>query len=435
MTRSEPVEPTETPPRWPRNRRLILFLVTTALVLALIWQARGALAPFALGLAVAYLIAPTVGRLQRIMPPGLRRRSFSRLLAILLVYGAFLALVAGALLWLVPAVVRQANDLVQNAPALYEQAAAQIDRWLAARGRHLPSLAELSAGLSTLLDQNGEVLRNLVPRLLAFLQDGALTAFGALSSTVSLLLAAVVVPIWLIYILNDTSRVLEGALGLVPRGLRADVEALRIIFDRVLGAYIRGQLIIALILGTLLTLTLTFLGVEYPLLLGFLNGLLGFIPFLGSIIGAVPAVAVALLGGVGLAGKTLLAIILIQQLDGALISPRVQGDSVKLHPALIMVVLVIGQQLLGLPGLLVAVPLTAILRDIVHYIYLRVDEAPPSPAEALTIVGYGDSLTDRMRGGRVGGPADAAGGPSPELPDPEPPPTSDTGDPALRPPA
>ncbi len=381
-----------------RRRRLQLFLVIALIALIVVWQARTALAPFGLGLVVAYLIAPLVGRLERMLPDKLRELPFSRLLAILVVYGAFLLVVGGMLLWLLPAVARQANDLIRNAPRLYEQSSGQLDAWLAARGRHLPSTAEWTE----LLESNGAVLQDVVPRLLRFLQDGLLAAVGAVSNTVSLLLAAIVVPIWLIYILNDTGRVLHGTLGLIPQTLRADFEALRIIVDRVLGAYIRGQLIIALILGSLLTIALMLLGVQYPLLLGVVNGILGFVPFIGSIIGAIPVLAVALLGGVPLALKALIAVIIIQQLDGSLISPRVQGDSVKLHPALIMIVLVIGQQLMGFIGLLVAVPLTAILRDMLHYAYLRVDEDAPDPVAALSEIGYGDSVSEVMRsGGRI----------------------------------
>jgi predicted PurR-regulated permease PerM len=381
------------------NRRLLLFLATSLLVLAALWQARGALAPFVFGLAVAYLISPLVGRLHRAMPERLRGLGFSRLLAILVVYGALLAVVGGALLWLVPAVAGQANELIERAPELYGQAATELNTELQKHGRRLPDSLDVSASLGQLLDENASILQDLVPRLAAFMRDGAMAALGAISSTISLLLALVVVPIWLIYILNDTGRVLQGALGLIPRGLRSDVEALRIIFDRVLSAYIRGQLIIALILGSLLTIALSLLGVEYAVLLGFLNGVLGFIPFLGSIIGAVPVLAVALLGGPALAGKALVAILIIQQVDGALISPRVQGDSVKLHPALIMVVLVIGQQLMGLLGLLIAVPLTAILRDIVHFAYLRVGEDGPGPVEALATVGYDASESAVMMAG------------------------------------
>ncbi|MFN8422084.1 MAG: AI-2E family transporter [Anaerolineae bacterium] len=232
----------------------------------------------------------------------------------------------------------------------------------------------------------------------AVVQQGLQATFGAVSRTLGFVLAMLIIPFWLFYILNDTGRFLSGMLGLIPHDIRPDVEAVRIICDRVLSGYIRGQVIIAFVLGSLFTVLLLVLGVPYAVTLGVLAGCLAIIPFIGTILGAGIATIVALVtSGPALAGKTVLGFVAIQQIDNLFISPRVQGKSVALNPGAIIFVLVIGQAALGPLGLLAAVPLAAILRDVVHYLYLRVGEEPVSAPAALAAVGYGMHVTELLR--------------------------------------
>ena len=377
-----------------QNRQLVFFLCVLVALLWILWQAGAALTPFVLGLVVAYLIAPQVARLQRLLPARIRDKSYAKTVAILVVYLAFVAglLIAGVLI--VPPLLQQTRELVQTAPTGFDAVNSQVQAMLR-RYERLPE--PVKAEIETIL--NADTLHAMSGRALELLQQAMFSAFSALTGTLSWLLGLLVVPIWLFYILDDTDFVLKGSLGLVPRNIRPDLEALRIIIDRVLSAYIRGQLIIALILGCLLAIGLYFLGVDYALLLGFVAGSLGFIPYIGAILGAIPAVLVAAFQSFGLAVKVVIVLIVIQQIDGTFISPRVQGKSVALRPALIMVVLVIGQQVWGFLGLLLAVPLTAILRDVIHYVYLRLDEPAPSPQQALETVGYGDHVTSIITNG------------------------------------
>ena len=377
-----------------KNRQLIFFLGVLIALLCVLWQAGSALIPFALGLTVAYLIAPQVTRLQGLLPAWLRAKPYAKTVAILVVYLAFLGgvLVAGALI--LPPLLQQTRQLVETSPQGFDALTGQVQALL----KRYQSLPEpVKQEVEAVLD--ADTLHALSGRALELGQQAVFGALGALSGTVSWLLGLLVVPIWLYYILDDTDFVLTGSMGLVPRDIRPDLEAVRIILDRVLSAYIRGQLVIALILGCLLSIALYFLGVDYALLLGFVAGSLGFIPYVGAILGAVPAILVTAFQSLGLAVKVVIALIVIQQLDGTFISPRVQGKSVALRPALILVVLVIGQQVWGFLGLLLAVPLTAILRDIIHYIYLRLADPSPSPQQALTTVGYGAHVTSIMTSG------------------------------------
>ncbi|MCZ7573192.1 MAG: AI-2E family transporter [Ardenticatenaceae bacterium] len=371
-----------------RQPRFLLFVVVSALILAVLWAARGALFPFALGLVVAYLLIPLVNHVQAAMPAGFRSHGLARPVAIIVVYLAGLALVGIFLGFLAPLVVSQIGLLVNAAPALYQEGQALVNQALEAWN------AYLTADLQRMIQ---EYAQRLGPGILSAVQRGTLRTIGIVTNTVSWVLGLLVIPFWLFFVLNDSDKAKRGALKLLPPPLRPDAEALRIIVDRVLGAYIRGQLILAFSVGLMATLGLMVLGVEFALLLGIAAGAFEIFPFIGPILGAIPAVIVALLQDPGLALRVVVLFAAIQQIENVLLVPKINGAAVALHPALIMVVLVVGQQLFGLAGMLIAVPLTAVLRDVVNYLYLRVGDEGARPAEALAAVGYGDSVTPIVR--------------------------------------
>ncbi|MGH2543198.1 MAG: AI-2E family transporter, partial [Ardenticatenaceae bacterium] len=131
--------------------------------------------------------------------------------------------------------------------------------------------------------------------------------------------------------------------------------------------------------------------------LGLAAALLAVFPFIGAFLGAVPAVVVAFLQSPELGLYVIILFVAVQQIDNAFFSPKIIGEAVALHPALIVVVIVVGSALFGVVGALIAVPATAILRDIAHYFYLRIGEEPITPVDALIRVGYGSCVTPRVQ--------------------------------------
>ena len=387
------------------HRRLLLFVVVASLIATLLFVAGGAVLPFGLGLVFAYLVAPLVGggdRLLRLLLAGPMERlpwleGVIRPTAILGVYVLVVAVLAGGLVLLSVPLTSELGELTENAPSLAAQAEQLAEDTVYEVQERLPD--EVEAEILAFFTR--ERVQSLGLRAFEILRDGALATLSGISSTVGFLVAGLIVPFWLFYILNDTGKFMTAMITLVPHDIRRDVEALRIIVDRVLSGYIRGQLLIAFVLGVLLTIVLMFIGVPYALTLGVAAGALGIIPFVGAILGAIPAILVALLQSPTMALWTLVGFLAVQQIDSFLISPRVQGDSVSLNPGVIMVVIVVGQAVMGLVGLLIAVPLTAAIRDVVHYLYLRVGENPITAAEAMAEVGYGEEVNAVVRGERM----------------------------------
>jgi predicted PurR-regulated permease PerM len=154
----------------------------------------------------------------------------------------------------------------------------------------------------------------------------------------------------------------------------------------VLSAYLRGQLLLNLSVGVMTTVGLSLIHIDFALLLGTIAGLFEMIPVLGPVLAAIPMIIVTLatspdklLWVIGLA-------FVVQQVENAILVPQITHGTVKLHPALAMIVLVVGSAVAGIVGVLLSIPLTAMVRDIANYLYLRLSDEPLSPQEALNQV-------------------------------------------------
>jgi predicted PurR-regulated permease PerM len=198
---------------------------------------------------------------------------------------------------------------------------------------------------------------------------------------VTFLIGFLIIPIWLFYVLNDRDQ--AGALvdRLLPARARPDFWNVWGIVDKVFSNYIRGQLLLGLAVGTmvgvaLLLLRLLGFDVRYILLLAIIAGITELIPIIGPIIGAIPGVLLGFFGAEnGLqTGLAVLAVyIVVQQLENNFLVPRIIGESVGVHPALLTVILIAMGQVFGLLGVILAAPITAIARDLFVYVNRRLD--------------------------------------------------------------
>lgn len=355
-----------------RRSRLILIVALLLLACGMLYVARAALFPYALGLVAAYLLLPAVNFVDRYIPDRLRQRNLSRLLAVVLVYLAAILVIAAFVAFLVPVVADQFAFFRQRLPYYTRQGHELIEEWF---GKYQ---ATIPLNIQQTVQDNLEKLAGTIGRAL---QQGITRTLSVVSTTISFLLGMMVIPFWLFYILHDQKRVSDGLFSLVPERYRADVSNVLHITDDILSAYIRGQLLLCLVIGAMATIGLFIVGVDFALLLGIVAGLFEFLPFIGPILGAIPALVVALIQSPTTALWTLVVFLFIQQVENIFLAPRIAGESVKLHPALVMVVLVVGNEALGIWGMLIAVPFTAIVRDVFKYLYLRFsDEEVPPPA-------------------------------------------------------
>jgi len=359
------------------RNRLILIGVLVLIVGAMLYVTRAALFPYLFGLVIAYLMLPLVNLLDRHMPRLLREHKLARPLAILLVYFAGIAIVIGVIAFIVPIIGEQAEALWENREALVATASDLVTELLDRYRRDVPVNFQqaLEEYLSKLPGKIGDIL-----------QSGLGRTISAVTSTISFVLGFIVIPFWLFYILNDQAKVSAGLLTLIPQRWEADVRNLVRITDDIFSAYIRGQLLLCLFVGVMATVGLMLIDVPYALVLGLVAGVLELIPYIGPLLGAVPGVIVAVLVSWPTAGRAIVVFFVIQQVENLLLVPRISGRSVRLHPALVMAVLVVGNEAAGLWGMLLAVPVTALIRDVFKYLYLRFSDEEVSPAEAMSRV-------------------------------------------------
>ena len=340
-----------------RGARATYALIVTALVLALALAAWALLHFFERIHTVAaiivgavffsYLVAPLIRRLRQRLPAWA---------ALLIVYLG-IAIVIAALVWIAfPLMVAELRQYAADVPVL----TSQIQAFLSVNGplaAHLPDpakayLSALPAQIADMVGKNGLAIGT--------------GAFGVLLTTASGLALLVLVPIVSAYALMDADWLLGALRGFIPVPARPKFETLLSRSNAVLAGYIRGQLLVAAAVALLVTALLFALHVRYAIVIGLIAGIFELVPYLGAIAGAIPGVGIALLtNGWQNALFVALGFIAINQLSGHVLSPVIVGDRVGLRPIFVLFALLIGGELMGLRGLLIAVPVAGLIRVII----------------------------------------------------------------------
>lgn len=314
----------------------------TALVLLVLvlWLLADAVFPFLLGAAIAYLTDPLADRLQRL--------GLSRLLATIVITLGLIGILVLAVLLIVPLLIEQLRDLVAALPGWLEGAHALIREYL----------PELSLDESGLREAFGDMSKDIQEWSFGILR-GALAGGVAFIGFLAVLL---ITPVVAFYLLMDWDRLLQSIDDYLPREHRRTIRGIAADLDRVLSGFVRGQLTVCLMLGTFYAVTLMLVGLKFGLLIGLFAGLISFIPFLGSIIGGVLSIGVALaqFWGDWMWIAAVIAIFVTGQLvEGNFLTPKLVGSKVGLHPVWLMFALSAFGVMFGFAGLLVAVPAAA----------------------------------------------------------------------------
>lgn len=352
--------------RWARGVALFVGAVAVVWFFALIWNI---LFPFVAAFFIAYVISPVVGALER--------RRIPRGLASFLLITVALALIAGVLLLVVPPVVKQLSELVVALASVPRQLAAIVDRvnlWLADLEEY-----ELSPYARTALE-------GLIPRaqeLMAGLLERFLGVVTSLSSLATHIINIIITPIVTFYLLRDMPRVKRWVRERVPRRYLAEADNIYRDVDRVLAGFIRGQFIVSTLEASFFAIGLSVLDVDFALLLGVFAGIANMVPYVGTYIGALPAVVVVLLSPEPFPKLwfTLALFVAVNILDGYVLAPRIVGRRVGLHPVVAMVAMLVGGKFFGVVGFLAAVPVTGILRVLALRLERRYFESPVFKAE------------------------------------------------------
>jgi predicted PurR-regulated permease PerM len=305
----------------------------------------------------AYAIAPAVDWLAR---------SYPKRFAIAAVYIAMVLLLGLGGAVVIPGLISSASQFSADVPRVVATYHSQVSA--------MPLVAELPPKLHAAVVEAPE---RAFAALGNFGAEAATSAFAFGLTAAGFVAFVIVVPVLAIYLLLEIDTIRRAALRLTPPGARLPAARLIREIDSMLGSFIRGQLTVAAIVGVMVTLLLLALHVRYALLIGVLAGLFDVVPYVGAVAGWLPAFAISLsTNGWQNAMLVTLGIILINQIEGNLIVPRIISAKVGLSPLTVIVALFVGSELLGVLGLIVAVPIVAVFRIIAEKV---VDEATPSP--------------------------------------------------------
>jgi predicted PurR-regulated permease PerM len=324
----------------PVQDQLKYWGLASAVFFFVLWMLGDVILPFVLGGAIAYCLDPIAGWFER--------KGASRVLAVTLI--TLIAVIALVILVLIviPLLIDQTTSLIRNAPQIF----ASLQVFLT---DHFPSLLENGSTMHRSILSIGETISAKGGALL----NGIVSSF---SGIVNILVLVFFVPVVAFYLLLDWDHMIARVDEMLPRDHAPVIREIATQIDRTLAAFIRGQGTVCLILGTYYAVALMLVGLQFGLAVGFVAGMISFIPFVGAIFGGGLALGLALfqfwgdwvwIGAVG-------AIFMFGQIaEGNVLTPRLVGTSVGLHPVWLIFALSAFGAIFGFVGLLVAVPVAA----------------------------------------------------------------------------
>ncbi|MBW2576752.1 MAG: AI-2E family transporter [Deltaproteobacteria bacterium] len=329
-------------------RRGIIIAVAAVVILLLLWLLKSALTPLAVAFVFAYFLDPLIDRFEA--------RRIPRRIAILFLVAVSGIVAVAMAVFVVPKLLQEIAHLAAKLPGYLNGAITAINPWFESWfGIAIPT--SIREGLESFKSSGASLPLESLRRLIEQAVQGVT---GTLGSAIALL----VIPVITYYALLEFDNIKAWFLGLVPVEYREAVDATLSMIDDLVSGFIRGQLIVAVLLGILYAVGFSVIGIDMAIGIGMIAGMLGIIPYVGS------AVALALAAGLCLlqygVGLQLLFVVgwyaLVQTLEGLFLTPRIVGQSVGIHPVAVIVGLLIGGDLLGFLGLIVAVPATAIIQ-------------------------------------------------------------------------
>jgi len=306
------------------------------------------LKPFIIATVISYLLNPIVRAFER---KGIRR-----IFGVVIVYLIFILIIMVLSFVLAPKLIKEMSILAVNIP----QYSAQMQQLIKSfQDGYMNS--GLPDSFKDVLDENILMLQSMIITLLQNIANGIIEIFSQLFNII-------IVPVITFYMLKDIEYFKNQFILLLPKTKRSKFIVLVRDIDNVFGKYIRGQIIIAVFVGVFTTIALILIKVKFAFILGIFAGISNIIPYFGPFIGIVPTILFALLDSTTKALYAGGAFILIQQLESGLLTPRIIGRSVGIHPVYVIMSLIAGGKLFGIIGLIVAVPVLAAVKMTLRHV-------------------------------------------------------------------
>ena len=343
---------------WPYDRRQTLLLVAVALALIaliLLYLLGTALIALGISFIIAYMLMGPVRLIERAMPWRKARPALNRTVSIFIVYVLAIAIVAGILAAIIPSIVEDSRRFASEIPTLFESIRATAEDWV---GRYTDDVpASVKDRIQQYIDDASGLLGDVAWSFVSRTVEAATSSFA-------LILSLAAAPVIVYGLLKDSSRIRASLYTPFPPDLQPHLRNLLDIAERTLGGYVRGQLILAAIVGVMVTVGLVLLDVPFAFVLGLVAGLTELVPTLGPFIGGLFGVLVTLAVAPDKVLWVFLLYLGVQVFENTLLAGRIQSNALRIHPVWLIIVIVIAGKYFGIWGIIIGPPIVAVARDI-----------------------------------------------------------------------
>ena len=313
--------------------------------------------PIVLALIFFYLLRPVLRMLENFKIP--------RIWGILIIFLGVVGLITLLIVLVFPFLKSQFQTLIEEFPTYFMQLLTDVDAFLRTSyigDYYSESNFTIDTLLATLPGNIADTLQNTVTSIITGVT-------GLISTITGVILSVVIVPFILFYLLKDGEKLPEYFLKLLPPRFRDDTREVFTEADKQLGAYIQGQLIVAFCIGVMVYIGFLIIGMDYALLLGVLAMVTSIVPYIGPAIAITPAAIIALVTSPFMLVKLAIVWTVVQLVEGNLISPQVMGKTLFIHPVTIIFVLLTAGSLFGVVGVILGIPMYALLRVLISHFY------------------------------------------------------------------
>jgi predicted PurR-regulated permease PerM len=345
-----------------KHWQLIVFIVGLIFVCWLIWTLRNVLLPFIVGLILAYLLLPVIRWVEkRLLKPNEKPKikQLKRIAIILIIYLLSIIIIGLAVFYIFTIASKAIGNLLQNAPQTIPDGLAAITNWL--KSLKILSNPTIQQNIDDYITKAGAALPGVLSNFLS-------TGVKIIQSSTSLILGFIIMPIFIFFLLKDWDNLRDKFYAGLPQWARIHTKNFFSILQTSIIHYIRGSLILALIVAILTYIFLTILRIDFALPLAVFIGITELVPLIGPWLGGALAVIVTLATAPGKAIWVIIGYLVILQIENQLIGPKIRGSQMEIHPAFLIILTVLGAYFAGILGLIIVLPLTMVVLKTFKYL-------------------------------------------------------------------
>ena len=351
--------------RWSPTTKRIVVVGSVILFLIILNSVRSILSPILVALIMAYVLKPIADFFARVL-------HINRTLIVACIYLMLVALISTASAILVPTLIEQIEDFIQDVPKIAEDVGDFLEKPLI--------FGEFTLEVQDIYSQVSSSIQGILTSM-------ATQSINILSNIASAIIWIVFILVASFYMVKDATIIVRWMDEVVPPSYRQDFRQLRYRIASSWNAFLRGELILCITMGLVVWITMSIVGLPNAWLVGLLFGVLEFIPNFGPTIASIPTVLIAFFEGstwLNISNFWFAVIVIainvvLQQLENNILVPRIIGQSLNLHPLIVLVAAVIGARIAGIFGILLAAPMVATMRVLGEYVYYRLLDMPPFP--------------------------------------------------------